>query len=112
MELKSNTRRFPFYMYHKDENEPQRVDDNAQVVDLENKGWVSHYIHKEYPKWVDGKVVKSKKEHDELVKPLPEVKTVILTENPDGTGEPIIGEKPKSKGGRPIGSKNKKRKKR
>jgi len=107
--------RYPFYMYHHDEDEPRRVDDTAQEVALENKGWVIHYIHKEYPKWVNGVTVKSKEEHDKLIgkkqtKPLPEVVKVTLEENIDKTGEPIVTEKPIKKGGRPKGSKNKKRK--
>jgi len=117
MELKAKAKRYPFYMYHTDEDEPRRVDDTAQEVALENKGWVIRYIHKDYPKWVNGVILKSKEEHDKLIgkkqvkpEPLPEVVKVTLEENIDKTGEPIVTEKPVNKGGRPKGSKNKKRK--
>ena len=103
MELKGKAKRYPFYMYHKDEDEPRRVDDHEQEVALENKGWITRYIHKDYPKWVNGVIVKSKEEHDKLIEaddwrgpvdepPIeePKVTKVTLEENPDGTGEPIL----------------------
>ena len=91
MELvKAGVRRYPFYMYHTDHDEPRRVDEHDQEVALENKGWVTHYIHKDYPKMVNGVIVKNKVEHDKLLaRELPKVTKVTLEENPDGTGEPI-----------------------
>jgi len=59
--------KFPIYMYHKAYDEPRRVDNNSEKVDLENQGWTSAYIHKSYPKWVNGVIVRNKKEHDLLL---------------------------------------------
>ena len=85
--VKGKGRHYPFYMYHEDYNEPRRVDENSQQVDLENEGWVAHYIHKDYPQLVNGVMVHSKEEHEKLL--LPKVKKATLDQNSDGTGEPI-----------------------
>lgn len=54
--------RYPLYMYHKKEAEPVRVDSRGEEVELTNKGWSSSYIHKEYPKWINGELITSAKE--------------------------------------------------
>ncbi|RLC24895.1 MAG: hypothetical protein DRH93_03305 [Deltaproteobacteria bacterium] len=58
---------FPIYLYHKEYDTPKRVDNRAQMTDLQNKGWVNRYIKKEYPKWVNGIVVRSEAEHKVLL---------------------------------------------
>ena len=55
---------YPRYVYHADHNEPIRVDSKAEETNLLNQGWTTRYLHKEYPKWVNGKVVQSKKEEE------------------------------------------------
>lgn len=58
MELKT----YPRYMYHRDHNEPVRVDSKAEQTDKENLGWTTARLYKEYPKWVGGKIVQSEVE--------------------------------------------------
>ena len=65
MELKT----FPKYMYHRDHDEPVRVDSKAEQTDMTNKGWVISYLHKEYPKWIGDKLVRSRAEEDRLQGP-------------------------------------------
>jgi len=48
---------YPRYLYHKDYNEPIRVDSAEDEAPLLNQGWVAKYLHKEYPKWVNGIIV-------------------------------------------------------
>jgi hypothetical protein len=45
---------FPTYMYHKEYDEPRRVDDQDQATELELKGWKNSYVWKMYPKIVNG----------------------------------------------------------
>lgn len=59
--------KFPIYMYHKSYDEPRRADNNSEKVDLENQGWTSAYIHKPYPKWVNGVIIRNQREHDLLL---------------------------------------------
>lgn len=54
-------------MYHRDYNEPVRADNNGEKIDFENKGWTSAYIHKEYPKWVNGVIVQTKRDQEILL---------------------------------------------
>ncbi|RLC21488.1 MAG: hypothetical protein DRH93_11665 [Deltaproteobacteria bacterium] len=71
---------FPLYLYHKEYNEPRRVDNRAQMTDLQNKGWVNRYIKKHYPKWVNGIIVKSEVEHKLLLQAgsnAPKMKVVV-----------------------------------
>lgn len=63
MELKT----YPKYMYHRDHNTPTRVDSKAEQTDLENQGWTTARLFKEYPKWVGDKIVQSRLEEDRLV---------------------------------------------
>lgn len=60
-------RPYPRYMYHKDENEPKVVMSRAEETELSTKGWITTYIHKEYPKMVDGKIVNSQEEEKRLL---------------------------------------------
>ena len=53
---------YPRYVYHADHNEPIRVDNKAEETNLLNQGWTTRYLHKEYPKWINGKIVHSKEE--------------------------------------------------
>lgn len=69
-------RPYPRCMYHKDHNEPKTVTSKAEEIELSTKGWITTYIHKEYPKMVEGKIVKSPEEEEQLlasqVKPIEE----------------------------------------
>ncbi len=51
--------KYPIYLYHKEYDDPRKVDNSAEEVDLKNKGWVRRYIWKEYPKMVNGVLVNS-----------------------------------------------------
>lgn len=66
-------RKYPFYMYHKEHDEPLRVDNKDEERQLAEKGWEPNYIHKEYPKWVKGKIVKSKAEHEAFLEEFPDM---------------------------------------
>jgi hypothetical protein len=46
---------YPLYLYHRDHNEPVRVDTIAEETALKNQGWQRGYINKEYPKLCYGK---------------------------------------------------------
>ena len=78
MELKT----YPKYMYHVDHNEPIRVDSKAEQVSMENKGWTTARLFKEYPKWVEGKLVQSQAEEERLFGSLAERKSA-----PDAIGQ-------------------------
>ena len=91
-------KKFPFYMYHKDYEEPRRVDHQSEIAPLESQGWVTHRIWREFPKMVNGIIVKTPAEEKllrdaEAAKPKVEVKKTILT--PGGT--PIHTERPATK---------------
>ena len=60
-------------MYHRDFDEPLRVDNKDEQRQLAEKGWEDHYIHKEYPKWVKGQIVKNKAEHEALLEKFPDM---------------------------------------
>ena len=70
---------FPKYMYHKDHNEPIRVDSKAEQTDKENLGWTTARLFKEFPKWVGDKIVHSKAEEERLLASTnPQPKEVVL----------------------------------
>ena len=50
---------YPKYMYHREYDDPRRVDTKDQENDLKNKGWVNRYLFKEYPKMVNGILCKT-----------------------------------------------------
>lgn len=52
---------YPKWMYHATEA-PRMVKNEADEETLLGQGWSSTYIHQDYPKWVDGKVIKSPEE--------------------------------------------------
>ena len=58
---------YPRYVYHKDYNEPIRVDSLEDETPLLNQGWVTRYLHKEYPKWVNGVIVQDAEEHEKVL---------------------------------------------
>ena len=66
-------KQYPLYMYHMDYDEPLRVDNKDEERQLIEKGYVDCYIHKEYPKWVSGAIVKNKAEHEARLAMFPEV---------------------------------------
>ena len=68
---------FPAYMYHKNYNEPRRVDNQDQVSELENKGWVTRYLYKEYPKMVNGIICKDKATEELLLRNTPPKPKVV-----------------------------------
>lgn len=51
--------KYPVYLYHKEYNDPRIANNKAQQTDLENKGWTTRYIYKEYPKMVNGVLCKT-----------------------------------------------------
>lgn len=63
----NQTRPYPKYLYHPDENEPKIVNSQVEEIELSTKGWVSTYLFKAYPKWVGNKIVKSKEEEERLL---------------------------------------------
>lgn len=63
MELKT----YPKYLYHRDHDEPVRVDSKAEQTDKENLGWTTMRLFKEYPKWIGDKLVQSKAEEERLL---------------------------------------------
>lgn len=66
-------KKFPFYMYHKDFDEPLRVDNKDEVRQLTEKGYVERYLYKEYPKWVKGAIVRTKEEEEKRLERFPDV---------------------------------------
>jgi len=92
MELKT----YPKYMNHVDHDEPVRVDSKAEQVDMENKGWTTARIFKEYPKYVGDKIVHSKAEEDRLLASQTDP-VIISTESIDVSTEivpPLFEESP------------------
>lgn len=88
-------KKYPSYMYHQEYNEPRRVDNLGELQNLQAIGWVNHRIWKEFPKMVNGIIIKNKAEEKLLLdaaakQPKVEVKKTILT--PDGT--PLHTHKP------------------
>ena len=62
MAMASSKRRYPLYMYHRDFDNPKRVDNNEEEKALSQKGWVATYLHKDYPTMVNGMICKDKDE--------------------------------------------------
>lgn len=97
--------KYPIYMNHAEYPEPQRVDNRDEQVMWQNRGWTTARIWREYPKFVNGIIVGSKKEEDLLLsaaKNKPNVvidKTVLDASGQvvTSTAKPII-EKPPLKG--------------
>lgn len=71
--MKANERTYPRYMYHPEKADPLRVDSAAQEKEMYSKGWVAHYIHKEYPKWINGVIYQTEEEAREAGALKPEV---------------------------------------
>jgi len=121
--LTRQTRPYPRYLYHQDYSEPKIVNSKAEETELNTKGWIASYIHKDYPKWVGDKIVRSKEEEERLLasqadlvegppfdipddvftEPGPGV-TVVKEIQVDGVDSTVV-EKPKKK---PIGRPKKK----
>lgn len=58
---------YPRYLYHKDYDEPIRVDSKEEEAPLLNQGWVVRYLHKEYPKRIgDQRVFNAEQEAEVL----------------------------------------------
>lgn len=79
--IMAKERKFPYYMYHKDFDEPMRVDNKDEARQLAEKGYEDHYIHKDYPKWVNGKIVPNKAAHEALLAEQPKVVKGELSED-------------------------------
>ena len=85
MDLSQQTKPYPRYLYHRDFNEPKIVNSKVEEIALGTKGWGVNYIHKDYPKWVDNKIVRSKEEEERLLvecKPLIEVALDAIERGP------------------------------
>ena len=65
--LTRQTKPYPRYLYHRDFDEPKIVNSKAEEMELGTKGWIVSYIHKDYPKWVGDKIVRSKEEEERLL---------------------------------------------
>jgi hypothetical protein len=84
---------YPRYMYYRDSDAPVRVDSKDEENNLLTKGWTTRYIHKEYPKWVGGRIVNSpeeevrilSKEQPKVINATP-VETTISAEGSMKTG--------------------------
>ena len=76
MAVEKEKEKYPLYMYHKDYDEPKRVDNKDEKRALEDRGFTKRYIHKSYPKYVNGIVYNTKAEHEAAVKEMPKVEVV------------------------------------
>ena len=65
--LNRQVKPYPRYMYHRDHDEPKVVYSKVEEAELGTKGWITAYIHKEYPKWVGDKIVNSFEEEERLL---------------------------------------------
>jgi hypothetical protein len=54
-------------MYHLNHDKPKVVTSKAEEAEASTKGWIVSYIYKEYPKYVDGKIVQSQAEEEQLL---------------------------------------------
>ena len=62
---------YPRYVYHREYDEPRRVDNREQENELVNKGWSKSYLYKEFPKYVNGIIVKTPEEEKLLLSAKP-----------------------------------------
>ena len=63
----ADPKKYPAYMYHRNEQDPILITNKDDEQALANKGWTRAYLHKDYPKYVNGVIVKSKEEHEALL---------------------------------------------
>jgi len=81
---------FPHYMYHRDYDEPRRVDNTAQAKELRNIGWKASRIWKEFPKMVEGVPVNNAEEEKLLLDAVArKPKVVIETKITDQHGNVV-----------------------
>lgn len=76
---------YPRYLYHRDHDEPKIAMSKAEESELSTKGWLTTYVHKEYPKYVGDKIVNSQEEEERLLaerNPLPEVALDAIEQGP------------------------------
>ena len=119
--LNRQVKPYPRYMYHKDHDEPKVVYSKVEEAELGTKGWITAYIHKEYPKWVSNKIVNSFEEEEcllasqadpievpsfdasvETVFPVPGPGVVVVKEAQIEGQDTVVIEKPEKKSvGRP-----------
>jgi hypothetical protein len=66
-QTQTQTKPYPRSMYHRDHDKPKVVNSRAEEVEASTKGWITSYIFKEYPKWVDGKLVQSRADEDRIL---------------------------------------------
>jgi hypothetical protein len=76
MAIEKEKQTYPVYVYHKDYDEPKRCDNKDELRALIDRGWQIKYIYKPYPKWVNGRIVKNKAEHDALKKTMPTIEVI------------------------------------
>lgn len=74
--IEGQREKYPFYMYHPDYDEPKRVDNKDEKKALEDRGWRKQYIHKSFPKYVNGVIYKTKAEYESAMKDAPTVEVV------------------------------------
>lgn len=81
--IMAKEKKFPVYLYHKNEQDPILINNKDDERALTEKGWQRGYIHKDYPKYVNGTIVNSKAEHDALLAQQPKVvkgKSTVVVE--------------------------------
>ena len=68
---------YPRSMYHRNFDEPKMVNSRVEEAEASTKGWITTYIYKEFPKMVDGKIVRSLAEERQLLGQ-PEAGSVVM----------------------------------
>jgi hypothetical protein len=90
-DIEMEKKKYPFYMYHPEIQDPLRVDNKDEERQLAEKGWVSHYIKHKYPTWLDGKIFKTKEEHEAYLASKPKVTVGELPEEQQEADERPAG---------------------
>lgn len=95
-------KKYPFYVNHKEYDEPRRVDNLGELNALKTQGWTEARIWKEFPKMVNGILCKTAAQEKLLLDaaaqmPKVEVKKTILGEDglpEDPSLHKLVPEKP------------------
>jgi hypothetical protein len=98
-------KKYPFYVNHREYNEPRRVDNLGELNALKAQGWTESRLWKEYPKMVNGIICKDADQEKLLLDhaakmPKVEVKKTILGEDglpADPDMHKLVDKKPTAK---------------
>jgi hypothetical protein len=86
--------KYPTHM-HKRGRDPKRVDNKSEMDELKNRGWKNQYIWTEFPKSVDGVIVKTKEEEELLLAAKAKMPKVIVDKKVlDASGQVIADSGP------------------